>query len=181
VSTPAQAANVLGALALFVTDSTVDALDTMGHAPSAATALSALDQFLDKSTLDRLRRVLGLTPSGAVRLVDRLVADGLVTRGPGEDGRSRAVSLTLKGRRAAQRIQAARARVLGDALAELTPHQLGTLHALTGKVLAGLVRTKIHSGQSERNGWTCRLCDLTACGRADGDCPAAEAARAATP
>jgi hypothetical protein len=27
-------------------------------------------------------------------------------------------------------------------------------------------------------GWTCRLCDLAACGRAEGECPTANAAAA---
>jgi DNA-binding MarR family transcriptional regulator len=178
VSTPGAEANVLGALALFLTDATADAVEAAGHAGTAAAALSALHQFLDRPTLDQLRRVLGLTPSGAVRLVDRLAEDGLVTRGPGTDGRSRSVSLTAKGRRAAQRVQAARTSVLEDALASLTPQQRTMLHSLTSQVLAGLVSQKVHSGRSER-GWTCRLCDLAACGRPDGHCPAANAARAA--
>jgi DNA-binding MarR family transcriptional regulator len=178
VSTPGAEANVLGALALFLTDATADAIEAAGHADSAAAALSALQQFLDRPTLDQLRRVLGLTPSGAVRLVDRLAADGLVTRGPGDDGRSRSVSLTAKGRRAAERVQAARTKVLERALAELTSRQRAALHSLTTQVLASLARDKVHSGQAGR-GWTCRLCDLVACGRPDGLCPAANAARAA--
>jgi DNA-binding MarR family transcriptional regulator len=171
-------ANVLGALALFLHDSTMDALSAAGHADSAAAALSALHEFLDQPTLDQLRRVLGLTPSGAVRLVDRLVADGLVVRGPGTDGRSRSVRLTAKGRRAAERIRGARADVLSGALRDLTAEQRGQLHSLSSQVLASLVRAKVQSGRSSR-GWTCRLCDLTACGRPDGRCPAASAARSA--
>lgn len=169
-------ANVLGALALFLHDSTMDALSAVGHADSSAAALSALHEFLDQPTLDQLRRVLGLTPSGAVRLVDRLAADGLVTRGPGTDGRSRSVRLTAKGRRAAQRIRAARAEVLTAALSELNAEQRGQLYALSSQVLASLVRAKVQSGRSGR-GWTCRLCDLSACGRPAGLCPAANAAR----
>jgi DNA-binding MarR family transcriptional regulator len=171
-------ANVLGALALFLHDSTMDALSAAGHSDSAAAALSALQQFLDEPTLDQLRRVLGLTPSGAVRLVDRLAADGLVVRGPGADGRSRSVRLTAKGRRAAERIRGARGAVLSRALDDLTPQQRKQLHELSSQVLASLVRTKVQSGQSGR-GWTCRLCDLTACGRPEGHCPAANAGQAA--
>ncbi len=169
-------ANVLGALALFLTDATSGAIaSATGQSDSAAAALSALHEFLDRPTLDQLRRVLGLTPSGAVRLVDRLAEAGLVTRDAGDDGRSRAVALTAKGRRVAARIQAERASVLHDALADLTPSQRKTLHTLTSRVLATLVRAKVHNGRSGA-GWTCRLCDLTACGRPDGHCPAANAA-----
>ena len=39
---------------------------------SDASAVSALGQFLDGATIDSVHKVLGVTPSGAVRLVDRL-------------------------------------------------------------------------------------------------------------
>ncbi len=167
---------MLGALALFLTDSTVHAASTAGQSPTAAAALSALDQFLDRPTVDQVRRVVGLTPSGAVRLIDRLADEGLVSRGPGADGRSRSVTLTARGRRLADRIRAARAEVLDTALRELTPAQRSTLYELTSRVLASLVRTKVESGRLEYGGWTCRMCDLTACGRGHGNCPAADAA-----
>lgn len=165
--------NVLGAVALLLADQTNAAVAAAaGGSGSAAAALAALHEFLDRPTLDRLRRVLGLTPSGAVRLIDRLAEAGLVTRGPGEDLRSRAIVLTPAGRRAAARVAAARAAVLDRALADLSPNQRQTLHGLLGKVMAGLVRDK------DGGAWICRLCDLGACGRADGNCPAANAAAA---
>src|SRR5918996_673413 len=98
-------ANVLGALALVVTDRTSDAIaEAAGQSVTGAAALSALHHFLDRPTIDRLRQVLGLTPSGTVRLVDRLAEAGYVVRGPGSDGRSRTVTLTAEGRRAAERV-----------------------------------------------------------------------------
>lgn len=89
-----RAANVLGALAGTVTDQMTAAMLAAADLPargssSAVAALLAIDEFLDTPTVDQVRRVLGLTPSGAVRLIDRLEADGLVARGPGADGRSR--------------------------------------------------------------------------------------------
>ncbi len=166
-------ANVLGALALVVADRVAAATEAAtGQSASAAAALSALYQFLDRPTLDRLRQVLGLTPSGAVRLVDRLAEAGLVTRGPGADGRTRAVALTRKGRALAERVCAARAGVLRDAVADLSTHDRKALHALLGRVMAGIVRDK------QGGAWICRLCDLKACGRDEGDCPAANAAAA---
>ena len=71
---PARAGNVLGALALGLTDRM-----TTGSASDAA-ALSALHHFLRDPSIDLVRQVLGLTHSGTVRLVDRLAADGLVRR-----------------------------------------------------------------------------------------------------
>jgi len=173
MSTVDSQANLLGAFAQVVTDRVEGAVTgASGQSPSAAAALSALHHFLDRPTLDRLRQVLGLTPSGAVRLVDRLAEAGLVRRGPGADGRSRSIGLTPAGRRVAARVSAARAGALRDALAVLSPAERGTLHTLLGRVMAGIVMAK------EGGAWICRLCDTTSCGRAEGHCPTANAAMA---
>jgi DNA-binding MarR family transcriptional regulator len=170
----ARDANVLGALALVVADRTSEAIAAAaGQSETAAAALSALHHFLDRPSIDLLRQVLGLTPSGTVRLVDRLVEAGYVTRGPGEDGRSRSVTLTAEGRLAAERVARARADLLADALAVLSPGERATLHALLGRLLATFVRGR---GATR---WVCRLCDTGACGRPRGLCPAVNAAAAA--
>jgi DNA-binding MarR family transcriptional regulator len=166
-------ANVLGALALVVADRTSDAVAAAaGQSVTGAAALSALHHFLDRPTIDLLRRVLGLTPSGAVRLVDRLAEAGYVARGQGTDGRSRTVTLTAEGRRAAERVAQARAEVLSDTLAVLSPADRATLASLLGRLFTGLVR-----GPGATR-WICRLCDTVACGRDEGRCPAANAAAA---
>ena len=75
-------ANLLGALALVITDQSAQAVAAAaGQSVSAAAALSALHHFLDRPTLDQLHKVLGLTPSGAVRLVDRFPDDPRASRG----------------------------------------------------------------------------------------------------
>ena len=166
-------ANLLGALALVITDQTAhEVAAAAGQSASAAAALSALHHFLDHPTLDQLHKVLGLTPSGAVRLVDRLAAAGLVRRGTGDDGRSRSVVLTEPGKRVAQQVTAARATLLTSALDELSPAERETLHSLMSRIMASIVRSK------EGGAWICRLCDVKACGRASGHCPAANAAAA---
>jgi DNA-binding MarR family transcriptional regulator len=166
-------ANLLGALALVITDQTAQAVAAAaGQSVSAAAALSALHHFLDGPTIDQLHKVLGLTPSGAVRLVDRLAAAGLVTRGPGDDGRSRSVVLTDDGLRAARQVTVARAAMLSSLLDELSPAERETLHSLMSRIMAGVV------GSKEGGAWICRMCDLDACGRASGHCPAASAAAA---
>ncbi|WP_089252653.1 MarR family winged helix-turn-helix transcriptional regulator [Asanoa hainanensis] len=162
-------ANLLGAFALAVADRAGAAMASAGN-PTAAAALSALLHFLDRPSIDQLRRVLGLTPSGAVRLVDRLADAGLVTRGAGSDGRSRSVALTPEGRAAAERLSGARASTLRDALGALSPSERSTLDGLIGKVMAGIVQEK------DGGAWICRLCDLAACGRDVGSCPTANAA-----
>jgi DNA-binding MarR family transcriptional regulator len=167
-------ANLLGTLAQVVNDRTADAIAAAaGHSETAATALSALRHFLDRPTIDRLRQVLGLTSSGTVRLVDRLVEAGYVAREAGSDGRSTAVVLTRSGRRAADRVSAARTAVLNGALGALTPEDRAALDRIMGQLLAGFVR-----GPGATR-WMCRLCDTGACGRASGLCPVANAALAA--
>lgn len=166
-------ANLLGAFALVVTDRTADAMTSATDAPlshTAAAALSALHHFLDRPSLDLLRQVLGLTASGTVRLVDRLVELGYAERGDGPDGRSRSVTLTPLGREAAQRITEGRSAVLSDALQHLTPAERAAFDSAMGKIMAGFVRGR---GASK---WICRACDTTACGRDEGLCPTANAA-----
>jgi len=166
-------ANLLGALALVITDQTAQAVAAAaGQSVSAAAALSALHHCLDRPTLDQLHKVLGLTPSGAVRLVDRLADAGLVTRGTGDDGRSRSVLLTESGKRAAQQITAARAALLRSVLDELSSAELETLYSLMSRIMASVV------GSKDGGAWICRLCDLDACGRPAGHCPTASAAAA---
>jgi DNA-binding MarR family transcriptional regulator len=162
----AHAANLLGAVALALGDRVADAAaQAAGRSPSAAAALSALDQFLDSPSIDVLAGVLGLTHSGTVRLVDRLELEGFVRREPGTDARTIAVTLTAAGRGAARRIAAARISVLEDAIEALTPQECDRLDGLLAKVAVGLMR------EPGATRWMCRMCDLAACGRSDGRCP----------
>jgi DNA-binding MarR family transcriptional regulator len=169
-----RAGNLLGALSLSVADRTAEAVgDAAGQSETAAIALSALHQFLGEPSLDRIRRVLGLTPSGAVRLVDRLEHAGHVTRRPSsEDARSVTVRLTPKGRRAAERVVRARGEVLNGTLETLDAEEREQFEGLLARVIPKMMR-----GPGATR-WLCRLCDMDACGRDAGRCPAASAARA---
>jgi len=169
---PGRAANVLGALALALTDRMSDAAQgATGQAVTDGTALSALVHVLPPApSIDLLSHVLGITHSGAVRLVDRLEQTGHVRRVPGVDRRSTAIRLTASGRRAATRVAGGRIDLVRDALNALSADEQEQLAALAGKVLAGLRRDPATTdGPIAR--WTCRLCDTTACGRAEGRCP----------
>jgi DNA-binding MarR family transcriptional regulator len=171
VSDEVALANVLGALALVVTDELGRAVtDDLGSVTDAA-ALSALAQFLDGATVDRVHQVLGVTPSGAVRLVDRLESAGLVTRAAGPDGRSRAIRLTDSGRDRARAVGAARSAYLTSLVDGFEPDEVDALRGLLAKVMTRVVAAK------DGGAWTCRLCDLTACRRPQGECPAMNAAR----
>ncbi len=172
-SGPARTANLVGALALAVTDRCVHAAaEADGRTESDAAALSAIDQFLGGTSIDRLASVLGLSQSGAVRVVNRLVEEDLLQRGPGLDARVTSVMVTSAGHRAARRIESARLRLLEEALESLDAHEQEVLATLAGKVLVGMMR------EPGATRWTCRLCHLGACGRRSGHCPVEQAARA---
>ena len=97
-----RAANLLGALSLAMADRMAGVMQgTVAASATAATALSALGDFLDGASIDLLSQVLGLTSSGTVRLVDRLSAAGYVRRAPGADARTTSIVLTEAGRRVA--------------------------------------------------------------------------------
>ena len=168
-----QAANLLGALALTVSDRLERAVTAAaGLSASDAAALSALHQFLDSPRVDLVAQVLGLSSSGAVRLLDRLEDAGLVRRAAGADGRVTSAALTAAGRRRAEAVTRARGELAEQALAALTPAERRRFGELAGKLLAGLIRPP---GATR---WTCRLCDLVACDRPNGRCPVYEAAKA---
>ena len=146
----AATANVLGAVALAVAGQIpVTVTPAGGRSDSAAAALSALYHFPGHPTVDQLGQVLGLTHSGTVRLVDRLAGAGLVERAPGTDRRI---------------------AYLTSLLADFSTAETGALRELLGRVMSRVVQYK-------RDGaWICRMCDLQACGRDAGNCPAANAA-----
>jgi rubrerythrin len=67
---------------------------------------------------------------------------------------------------------------LQGALDGLSPTERADLERLAARVLEGVVRQKL-AREAESTRWICRLCDTSACGRAEGRCPAASAAAAA--
>jgi len=170
-------ANVIGAGVLEIADRLRDATERAAdHGASAPAALAALETYLDGTSIDELRRVLDITHSGAVRLVDRLEAAGLLrrTRASG-DARARGLVLTPAGRRAARRVLAQRAAALDAALAPLDGDEREQLGQLLGRVLGGL--TDGHAAAAR----ICRLCEPGPCGHYDGRCPVTRAAAAADP
>jgi hypothetical protein len=77
-------------------------------------------------------------------------------------------------------VGAARGDVLEEALGDLSPAERADLERLAARVLEGVVRHKLaRDAGAESTRWICRLCDLGACGRDEGRCPAATTARRA--
>ena len=159
--THAHEVNAFGALALEVADRVQRAGDP--HGASVSAALAALHGLAGGRSIDVLAKVVGLSHSGAVRLVDRLAEAGLAERRVGADGRAVALQLTPEGRRAARRVLARREAAIEHVLAPLTIAERATLATLHERLLSGLSLS-----QQERRR-VCRLCDTDACGR---DCPA---------
>jgi DNA-binding MarR family transcriptional regulator len=164
-------ANLLGAISLAVNERVDEAVRlAAAHGGAAPAALVALATFLDGSSLDVMRRPLGLSHSAAVRLADRLARAGLVRREPGADGRSVSIRLTPGGAALAREIQAAREAALEEVLAPLSAAERAELTALHEKLLAGITGGRADAGH------ICRLCDADACGHELGRCPVTIAA-----
>jgi MarR family transcriptional regulator, negative regulator of the multidrug operon emrRAB len=167
----ARQANLLGAVSLAVSDRVrATAEQAAGQGGSAPAALISLAGYLEGGPIDSLRGPLGLTHSAAVRMVDRLVAAGLVQRREGADRRSVAVALTPAGHEAAERALRARAEAVEGALGALDPAERAELARLNEKLLATLTDGRTSAGR------ICRLCDAGACGHYEGRCPVTRAA-----
>jgi DNA-binding MarR family transcriptional regulator len=164
---------LLATQALAVTDrvhaATQAASAQEGSGPAALVHLKAHPG----GSVGDLERVVGLSQTGAGRLVDRLVEADLVERRPGRDARTQALSLTRKGSRAAARILEQRAAAVAPVLAHLTPSERLELEHLLGRVIEGLAH--------DRPGalTVCRLCDREACCSGAG-CPLDHTTRAAS-
>jgi MarR family transcriptional regulator, negative regulator of the multidrug operon emrRAB len=160
-------ANVIGAFAQAVADAVQEAVSEGSAAPpSAAAALVHLSKYRDEP-IDALRRPLGLSHPGCVRLVDRLEERRLVLRSEGSDRRSRPLRLTAAGETLARGVLRKRRGALKRALGALTPAEQRTLARLAGKVLTEIVRNESHALA------VCRVCDYDAC--PDADCPVTRA------
>jgi MarR family transcriptional repressor of emrRAB len=166
----ARVANLVGAHALEVGDRLrAAAEDAVGQGGSAPAALVTLMNFADGQTVDALARVLGMSHSGAVRLVDRLAAAGLLRRERGtEDAREVRLRITSRGRRTARRALVAREIALITGLSALSAVECEQLGVLLEKLLAAAT---IDSAASRT---ICRLCDPCACGH-PARCPVTQA------
>lgn len=155
-------ANLLGATVLGLFDelkSTVERrTGRSGEGPAALVVLGHQPGLSNEA----LSRLLGLTHTGSVRLIDRLVADGLVERRASKfDRRGVALFLTAAGETARREIIAAREALMMSLVAPLSKSERRQLDDLLAKLLQGVARDDTHKLR------ICRLCDGPAC----GECP----------
>ena len=168
--------NLLGALSLALADHIREATErAAGMSDAAPAALVSLRESPSERTIEDLRRLVGLTHSGGVRLVDRLSELGYVTRRVRPPGRSVVVTLTPQGADAADRIERARAAVLDRAIRSLSGPEQDFLASAVSTLIRDIARDRLDrraAGDPPRGGALCRMCDFTACGRESGRCPA---------
>jgi len=154
-------ANLLGVVALAVAGRIEDtARAILSHVGETPAALVVIGYGLGPSN-DTLRRILGLSHPGTVRLVDRLVADGLVERREGSDRRANALYLSKRGSAYRQKLLKGRLAAIRPLLEPLTSHEQETLAALLHKMLTSMKPTDLERCT------LCRLCDDSVC----SDCP----------
>lgn len=152
--------NIVGALALALVDTLQREVQAQAPEPGPAAAAIALIGHVPGLSIERLRKALALSHPGTVRLVDRLVEDGVVFRAPSEtDRRTVALRLTPRGDAADAAILRARRSSLSAALDVLSPEEATTLCGLAEKMLRGLISHEDHAYR------TCRLCEYRVCER----------------
>jgi len=156
-------ANTLGALVTEIGDQIHSGLsEYCGLGRSDAAAIVVVSRR--PRGIEELRRILGLTHSATVRLVDRLEDARLLRRGPGEDGRSVTLELTAAGTHRAASLLAERDRIVSEVLAPLRGSDREDLARVVERLLQALA---VDWDAARR---ICRLCDLEHCD-ARGDCP----------
>jgi DNA-binding MarR family transcriptional regulator len=151
-------ANLLGALAIAVVDRQGEArADDDGRGLTAAAALNHL-RLRPGQNIDFLARLLHISHPATVRLVNRLEAEGLVERRPGEDdARSRALVLTPAGQGAALAAARKRLEILDRMLSALTTAERRQLEPVIEKLLGALTIDRWDARH------ICRLCDIPTC------------------
>jgi DNA-binding MarR family transcriptional regulator len=165
-------ANVVGAAILLVADRMREAVTiATGTGGAQPAALTALHGWANGRSIETLSQGLGLSHSRTVRVVSRLVEQGLATRtADNADRRQAVIELTSEGTRVAETVLAVRAAVLAEVMSSLPERRRTELARIAELVVLALVESR----ESAR--LACRLCDVQACGHEDGRCPSTQAA-----
>jgi len=162
---PDRLAQLLGVVSLAATDRFRAAVEgLLGRGGAHSGALVHLDAHPGGS-VQGLARVLGVSQPAAVKIADRLAADGLLERRPGADRRTLALHLTAAGRTAAADVLSRRAGELTALLSVLEPSERETLEPLLEKLVAALADDRPGALR------VCRLCDRAACCGGAAGCP----------
>jgi MarR family transcriptional regulator, negative regulator of the multidrug operon emrRAB len=169
--TPARTGNLLETYSRSLTRRVDAALtNDLGVRGAAAAVLVAVLNWAEGKSLEELRTPLGITQPAATRIVDRLVADGLVTRSRRPDDRREWVlGLSAAGRRRATQLVATRQSIVDQDVAALPDDARRALTDVLEILLTGLTTGRV----SARS--ICQFCDANVCGHPVG-CPVTAAA-----
>lgn len=157
--------NILGAFALAIGDKMDNAVTSaVGQGTSYCYAIVQIGTE-PNSSIEELRRTLGLEHSSVVRLIDKLQKAGLVerVRGLGSDRRQVCIRLTPDGEVKFTRILDARGEVLQNAIQNLNLSEIVTMGNLISKLMPSVVKP----GDDQHV--VCRSCELELCPQ--GSCP----------
>ena len=164
--------NILGTLAQTIVDRQSIGMEAVagfgGNAPAALVTL----RFYPERPISFLAHRLRISHPGAVQLVDRLSAAGLVERIMAIDGRSRHVVLTEQGETIAAAVLAQRRRILERALFALDDEACRAMSSTLSTMLEALTDDLLTAE------FMCRMCDELAC--PDARCPVERAEPAPT-
>lgn len=157
-------ANLLGAFATEVSSRIEnEILNLGGRSLNHEAALVAIYNHPEE-TIDVLSKVLGLTHSGAVRLINTLEAEKLVKRVKSKlDARSVVLTITEQGASRVSRVLAAREKVTADLLSHYDDESRQQLITLLEVCLGNFTNQKIKAQR------VCRLCNEDICRKAG--CP----------
>jgi DNA-binding MarR family transcriptional regulator len=155
------AANVLQAWIITAYDELTAGLEANGLSLRELAALTLIAEHPGCST-DWLYPRVGLTQSGAVRLLDRLVERELVARSRPAGGRGGALSVTRRGAAARRKGLAVGDRVLDGLLQPLSAEERTALTALLDTSLRARSAARLDADRS------CRTCNWRLC---VPDCP----------
>eukprot|EP00435_Cladocopium_sp_Y103_P077981 s1_g1720.t1 len=152
--------NLVGAFANSVADAVLVATQDTATVAGPSAAALVLIQNEPGMPIETLRAGLDLTHAGAVRLINRLEAAGLVARKQSKrDRRAVALVLTVKGKTKARSVLAKRQSVVAAGLKSLTEKERAALEQIVDKLLRVTVEDLAHGYA------ICRLCDAEACNR----------------
>jgi DNA-binding MarR family transcriptional regulator len=154
--------NALSALLLEIEDASELAVRRVADLSPRELAGLVLVRNRSGCSVSWLHQRLGLTQSGAVRMVDRLEGLGLVGRARQPGRREVSLTVTPEGEAAVQRGVEARSLAIEDLLSGLSADDRETFLGLAERALAVQTRSRDEGDE------VCRLCDWRRC---TPDCP----------
>jgi len=149
--------NILGTLAMSLSDDVRAATSKVAGMSGETAAAIVMLGANPGLTVGQVAHALALSPSGAVRLVDRLAEEGLVVRTHGQDQRTVTLELTESGMTMRLAALKERERILRKALTGLSEEEVAMLGQFIDRMLRNLM---VKPDQDYR---FCRMCDEDAC------------------